>query len=408
LTTTRLVQISLCLLTSVVCGISTLHAQTLEYRAQHIRPDLWYNSVDGLQIGVRYFGYTDTGYSRAYQIKAGLWLNTFFPEVPVAYDLQFRHPLIHSRSNADQLSLSVESRFRDGLQRNFAGLQSLYQFGPDYDQVLRLYAGYFHYEQYALEHLVFPINWSTGIQNTIQAGAYLRNTLGGGYQTLRTDFLLGTGPQNHTLRLSGSTHHTLGTAIRMGVRLGSVIHTSADIRAEFATNLTYAQAWDWHDKAFFRSHGNLPVQMLYSGTAVTSSEFAGIRGYSRRDISRMRANNPSTIQQLHTVNLDLEWQNPLGKSLHNIPIAGPFLHLNTYLFADAGRVTHITTSALDSETLASAGAGLLFRINIPDYESASRGFTLRWDLPLWINSPAAGKSAIAFRHQLSFDIIIPF
>jgi len=47
-------------------------------------------------------------------------------------------------------------------------------------------------------------------------------------------------------------------------------------------------------------------------------------------------------------------------------------------------------------------------MNIPDYNNRARGFTLRWELPVWVSDPIAEQNPIRPRHHLSFELSIPF
>lgn len=393
----------------VLLGLNTrLHAQESAFWEQQWRAAAWYNTIDGPQLGVRYFGYRDVSYDRTWQVNAGLWVNTFFPDMPLAYDVRLKHPFLFPGTSPDYIALVLKSAFRDGHLRHSAGFTSRLATGNGPDQLLRFYANVYRYEQRDSDYLVFKQSWSQQDHFLAETGAYLRQTWLGGYQSVHIQALLGTGATANTLRASGTAQHAIGTRFRIGTRLGSVVQTSRDVRAEFDTNLSYASAWEWYESPFFRSHGQLPVAWVRQGNAVQSSVFVGVRGYANHDTRRFRQGQTSAIQQYYTGNLVLEWVNPIGRTLSKIPIAGPFLHLNTYAFADAGYIVYFNAASVRPETIASAGPGIQLRVNIPDYWSADRGFALRWDLPLWISSPAPGTSPFQFRQQLSFDIIIPF
>ncbi|MDZ7680297.1 MAG: hypothetical protein U5J63_00970 [Fodinibius sp.] len=78
--------------------------------------------------------------------------------------------------------------------------------------------------------------------------------------------------------------------------------------------------------------------------------------------------------------------------------------LRSYLFFDSGTSLGLT-SVEEKRTLADAGLGFLFSIDVPDYLGKSRGIAIRYDIPLWLSHPGSEKS-FRFRNVIGIGAII--
>lgn len=387
---------------------STAVTQPAVYEHQW-RPSFWFNTNDGIQTGVRYFFYRDHPDSDRYRVQAGLWLNTRIPENPIAYSIDFDHPITQFRSWQEPLTLGLESRFREGLHRHGGYLEKRRQTGPLDDQFItvRMHARYVHHVDRS--YLVFPETWSGQPHTVLSATGYFRHA---GMSRFITGWagITGTSISDDIQTEAGlSWYQPLNRLFTIGIKAGSRLHSATDGLPQWSSNLTFQQAALWHDNPWFRSHGSLPVTPLRNGQLVNSGVFPSLRGYARHDIRRFQTSDHNSIRAIHALSADLEIANPLDLYLQTIPIAGVFAHVKTRLFADAAIVRFRDTAVLTtSDFIANAGAGVLLHFNLPDQFGLQRGFTIRWDLPFWVSDPLDKESGITFRQQLSFDIIIPF
>lgn len=392
----------------ILAGTPSLSAQSATY--EHIlRPAFWYNTTDGIQLGVRYFGYQYHPENDKYRIYSGFWVNTKLPDNPVSYDLRLEHPLALTRAPQEPLTLGLHSRFRDGLHRHGGFIEKRLETGHTDDQFLRLTAGATYYHQIDSEYLVFPVNWSGSANTTLSGKAYFRNGIENRYQTAWTNIVASVTNSDIVLEVGSSWYERLNTYLAIGIKLGSRIHSSANGAPEWSTNLAYQSAALWNDKSFFRSHGTLPVAALQTGSIVSSGTMPSLRGYSRHDTERFQASDIHAVRALYGVSAELEIANPLDLYLRKMPIAGVFTHFKTRLFADAALVDYRDSAVIiTNKYIANAGIGILAYFNLPDYLAAERGFAIRWDVPFWVSDPFGTQNNFAFRNQLSFDIIIPF
>ncbi|MCC5925302.1 MAG: hypothetical protein JJU41_01965 [Bacteroidetes bacterium] len=376
---------------------------------QSWRPSIWYNTVDGAQLGVRYFGYLDDSTLDKYKVITGIWVNTALPTFPVAYDLRFEHPFFSQTSTLQPLILGVQSRFRDGLHRHGGFIEKRYHSGNHDDRFITFRMSSIYHRQQDSSYLVFPHNWNDKASTILTGTTYYRNNFKDRYFTAWASLTTSTTYNDAVLEAGSTLHHQINRLLAIGFKIGSRVHTGSDGYSALATNLAYQPAIHWHDNSWFRSHGTLPVAALRSGALVTTGSMSSIRGYSRHDAKRFTASDIHAIAALHGVSADVEIANPLDLYLRNIPVAGYFVHFKTRLFTDAAIVKYQENAQIITNNfIANAGAGILLYVNVPDVLARERGFALRWDIPFWLSDPLDSENPIKFRQQLSFDIIIPF
>jgi hypothetical protein len=152
-----------------------------------------------------------------------------------------------------------------------------------------------------------------------------------------------------------------------------------------------------------RARGTIPPAWMRSGNIQVAGG-ANLRGYTYQDIQRLNNFVDPLFTSLSSVNLELDYPNPLDKAFSKIPVFGGFIRLRSYLFFDAGTSLGLT-SFEDERVLADAGPGFLFSINIPDYLGKPRGIMIRYDLPLWI-SHAGTENSFKFRNVIGIGTVI--
>lgn len=134
----------------------------------HYYPDLWYNRVDGLKLGLRFEG----SFMRSvHKLNGGIWWNThwlqamaYWPEeneghydrfIPWNYSISWENPL---SSRWPSLQLGLSSRLMEGMWKHKAGLrwtpEGLGQFSFYFQTFWRPYS-------YDLAYLIYPMEWSS-------------------------------------------------------------------------------------------------------------------------------------------------------------------------------------------------------------------------------------------------------
>ncbi len=371
------------------------------------RPSFWYNSIDGVQIGARMFGYRDNPEMGSYRIKAGFWVNTFLPELPVSYELGFETPYVTFSAPREELTISLSSRLREGLHHHTVGIAKRIELGPLDDQYARFFIRGNLYDKFDKDYILFDGNWQQGLHILPEVGFYIRNgSEDSRYITLEATAKLFTGATNQTIDASITWFEPLNRFVNLGLALGMSQQTSNDTRTEHSTNLAFPTAFDQSFKPWLRSRGTIPSSFVRNGHYFSHTG-AQMRGYALHDVSRFRSAEFTNISGIRVISMEIDFWNPISKNIQRNELVSRFLHFKTYAFADGAHVTYRTNSTTQS-VIGNAGLGLHFRFNLPDYLAESRGFSIRWDVPFWVSDPVIDEKVLKFRHQLSFDIIIPF
>lgn len=373
-----------------------------------LRPTFWYNSKDGVQIGGRFLMYRDNPELGDLRLYTGVWLNTFFPDIPVSYSVRFENPIPILSAPSEEFTFRLTSSLREGHTRHVIGLRKRIATGRLDDQFVMLKVGLDYYRQFDDEYLLFQNSWSDRQHYLPQAGVYFRNAnVAGRYQTLEATFTGFTGTDNHRLNVSGSWVEPLGSYFTLSGAFLFAKHFSENTRPEHATHYAIEYGYNQHENPWFRSHGPMPATWVRNGIATNYRQTAVLRGYAKHDIERIKNGTAGDLSDLMVFSLEADVFNPIDAKLRDVSYAGVFMKFRTYLFADVGYVDRFNVPVRESVP-ANAGAGLMFNFNLPDYVGERRGFTIRWDLPVWVSDPVQGENPFQFRGQFSFDLTIPF
>ncbi len=76
-------------------------------------PDLWYNDVDGIRVGLRLKGQVPGTFEDGpHRIDAGVWLGTWIPSDPVSYYFNYTQPIGAISDFGSEGNVQVTSSFR--------------------------------------------------------------------------------------------------------------------------------------------------------------------------------------------------------------------------------------------------------------------------------------------------------
>ena len=369
-------------------------------------PDVWYNSVDGVRVGVRILGQDPNSFGDGpHRLNAGLWLGTKFPENPISYYLKFTEPIPAISDFGSEASISLETSYRTGFQQHGVSFNKRWQTGFNELNYKELSVGFRAEHRFDDDYLLYPqlwqsewlylasVNFDLTDQNTL--GRYFlslsadANIAGNSPSFIRTDF-------SFQQRTKLSDHFTLYSRVYSGFG-------TENTALEYLFAHSFRSPRNWMSQGLTRARGTIPPKWMQIGNIQVTGG-ANLRGYLSQDISALNDGFSPLYTSLSSVNLELDYPNPLDKAISDIPVLGGFINLRSYVFFDAGTSLGITSFEED-RTLSDAGLGFLFSIDIPDYLGKSRGLALRYDLPLWLSDPSAEES-FAFRNVIGIGAII--
>ncbi|MEO1022857.1 MAG: hypothetical protein AAFW89_09950 [Bacteroidota bacterium] len=384
-------------------------------------PDAWFNSEDGIRIGVRVLGEMDDAFnSGPHRLDAGAWFSTFLPDLPVSYFVRFTEPIPGFSTPFNEGSIYLQSSVRTGYSQHMLGAKKRIQ--PGFNE--------FRYTEIHLsisqEQLIDPVyrpfpalwqqEWKTLVRGSVVS--FSENKAGIMRYELNAMHNLNVASGSFsTFDVSIEHHKAISTFWGLRTRVFWGL-TSSDVAPEHANGVSFRPAAGWLNNGVSRAEGTIPSSWMDAGVFQIAGG-ANLRGYTERQISAIRSEglNPSAgfYESMLAVNFDIDFRNPIGQYVSELPYLGDIIRFRSYLFFDAGwlgdpisgfSTTPATTSSFTDETMLSdAGIGFLLNINIPDYLGKERGFTIRYELPLWLSDPG-NESSFKFRQLIGIGAII--
>lgn len=369
-------------------------------------PDLWFNSVDGIRVGARVVGQVPGSFGDGpHRLNAGLWLGTKFPANPVSYYLEFTEPIPSLSDFGSEANISLKTSYRTGFQNHGISFNKRWQPGFDELNYRELSIGFRAEHRFNSDYLLYPQLWQD--QWLYIASANLDITdegrLGRYFFSFSADGNI-AGSASGFLRseISFQQQIELSDQFTLFSRLYSGFAAEETAR-EYLFTHSLKPARFWMDQGITRARGTIPPTWMTIGNIQVTGG-PSLRGYNKQDIQMLNNGIAPLYTSLSSINLELNYPNPLDRKLKDIPILGEFITLRSYLFFDAGTSLGLTSFEED-QILADAGPGFLFSINVPDYLGKQRGLAIRYDLPLWLSNPGIEKS-FKFRNVIGIGAII--
>ncbi len=386
-------------------------AQSFSEKPYELRfaPDLWYNDVDGIRVGIRMRGQVPGTFDDGpHRLDSGLWLGTWLPSSPVSYYVKYTNPIPSISGFNSEGSYSLLSSIRTGFHRHGAGFDKRWQPGFNEDEFTQLAVFGGVYRHFDSEYLVFPALWQDEWTPYLSLTAERQQLTHAGFLYYRAAAVSGlTGGKEFFTGLQAEVRKSVELGSRLNLRLratGGVL--AGDSPPEQRYIASQAAAFHWMNSGFFRAKGTIPVPWLESGAFQLTGNGPNLRGYARRDAKQAGNGTPFFYDAYTAFNAEIDYPNPIDLLFERIPILGDFLRLRSYLFTDV-----FSGSVYDSdstENLADAGAGFALSLNIPDQLGRPRGFILRFDAPVWLSEPDEDDSAFKLRGVVSFGAVIGF
>ncbi|WP_276131987.1 M1 family metallopeptidase [Polluticoccus soli] len=394
----------------------------------YVRPDLWWNLVDGVKAGVHFEG--DYLYS-LYKLDATVWLNTHFLQgddylvfqsedwynryVPINYTFNFVTPLSKAMPH---LKLQVNSRLLDGLWYHRGGFNCQHD-----NNTLQLYAQtMWRPLAYDRDYLIYPNEWSSArahpnsSANAVATHSYsYKRGVGNFSFALRAPLLTGNSEDDFNYayaQLDARNYNNLGK-LEVRTRLFGRYGTGTNVPYESALFLAGANPEELMENKYTRSVGFVPNDWrTITGTDMNHFQqggglnLRGFAGYFVADDKEGKLLIGYKGRSGASANIEVDFDNYIKlrpKFTRN------WLHTDVYLFADAGAIEMSSASDLNqywnvtptttwSAIRADAGLGLAFTIKNWGVFEKAKPLTLRFDMPIVINRPPfANPDYAAFR-----------
>ncbi len=361
-------------------------------------PDVWYNSEDGVRLGIRVLGEHEGSFKDGpHRLDAGIWFGTNIPENPVSYYLSFTEPVKSISEFGEEGSFQIISSIRTGFARHSVQFNKRWQDGFNELRYKEIALSYNQEKMFDVDYRPYPIQWSSSWKSLLGANFILHNESEDNIFETNLSFQQNVNPSSTSfsvLNVEAWDVYPLNSSFTIGLRFFGGF-TSENATPEYLYTAGYAQPIQWLGNGVSRAKGTIPTNWLNDGFAQVSGS-GNLRGYTNTQFSDLTAGGFNSILAF---NSELEFPNPINNSL-NEGIIGEFVFLKSYLFMDAGTVFEGNPLLID------AGLGLQFSLNIPDFLGKPRGFAIRYEVPFWISEPDAGKSNFEFRNLIGFGAVI--
>lgn len=369
-------------------------------------PDLWYNDVDGIRLGVRLKGQVPGTFEDGpHRLDAGVWLSTWFPDTPVSYYLALTEPIPSWSEYGSEASVRAVSSIRTGYHTHGFIFSKRWQQGFDERNYREFEFSNTFEKRFDHEYAAYPVLWSDSnklissatfeIQENNSLGRY-NITGSAGIQLLDEAYSMARLEAVQRIPFN----ETWGLQLRA---FTGTVSENAATEYQFARSSLPVQ--HWMQSGLTRAKGTIPQNWMENGHFQVAGG-ANLRGYIHQDVESFRTVNPSLYSSIAAFNAELDYFNPVGLLFEQIPYLSEFLSFRSYLFFDAGRSLNIT-GVKDDRLFADSGAGFSLSLNIPDYLGKERGFVLRYELPFWLSEPGM-ENSWKLRYLFAVGAVISF
>lgn len=371
-------------------------------------PDVWYNDVDGIRLGLRVLGEVEGTFNDGpHRLDAGIWLSTWFPDNPVSYYASFTEPIGISDLGSET-SIQAISSIRTGYSQHSLQLNKRWQNDFDEYSYKEVSLSFSQEKMFDAEYRPFTQLWQPNSKSLLGLDARVSALPEMG------QFLGAISLKQNVSEEAGS--FTTGTiellqkidlnkSFRLRLR-GFAGFATDDTAPEYMFMASMSPAQSWIENGSSRAKGTIPETWLQAGSFQVGGG-ANLRGYLNSDINALTSGVNASFQSIWAVNTEFEFPNPVENKLQNISIVGDLVSFRSYLFLDIGKGLD-SVIGINEKLLSDAGTGFQLSINIPDYLGKDRGVFIRYDIPFWLSEPGGDESNFSFRQLVGLGAIFSF
>jgi hypothetical protein len=402
----------------------------------YIRPDLWWNPVDGIKAGIHFEG--DYLFS-LHKIDATIWWNTHILQedkylvyqneswykkyVPINYSFNYTTPV--SLSNP-KFQLQINSRLLDGLWYHRGGFNWL----ANSSNTLQLYGQtMWRTLGYDLDYLIYTNEWSSqrALPNSSINASWMHSYNyfnGNGHYKLsaRAPFLTGnsTAAFNYGYVQLEAINSNRIAKLELRTRFFGRYGVGNNVPYESALFAAGANPEEMMEDKYTRSIGVVPENWTGNVSQYETNHFQqggglNLRGYAGYFMADERNGEVLIAYKGRSgaaINAELDFSNYIRIKPK---VTRNWLSANIYLFADAGiselsQYNNISTywnttpTTMMSDVRVDAGLGTSFTIRKWGVFEKAKPLTIRFDMPLFLNRPPyANPQYFNFRYVVGIS-----
>ncbi len=402
-------------------------------------PDLWYNDIDGIRLGLRVLGEVEGTFKDGpHRLDAGVWVGSKLPDNPISYYLSFTEPIPAFSKFGGEGNLQLISLTRTGFSKHQLSFNKRWQRGfeeLDHTEISLFFSRQIRYNSnYLLNRYLWRESWLAILGTEIFISEDFKN---GRFATKLA--VQGNVDQSAVegefWRTTVETEYRrdFNESVKLRIRSFAGI-VSSFAQPEFKFLATSSSPIEWVDQGFSRANGLISTNWMNSGN-IHFDGGGNLRGYQNETGMILKAldqtvNGQFKVPLHHKIiafNIDLEFPNPLNTALKKIRYFGDIVEFRSYSFFDIGQgvgnrvvtdpnavqLPNIVPPEIESvfksgDWLMDAGLGFQFSANIPDYLGKDRGIFIRYDIPFWLSSPSNNESNFKYRNVVGIGAIFNF
>ena len=381
-----------------------------------IRPDLWWNSIDGTKVGVN----VSANYAKKKHIIDGtFWFNTGIGRnKDLVSDAAFRdvspwisYSLDYKNLIGKDAWFYYHSRLNDGISMDILGVNKSYG-----KNKINVFAKAF--SSYLIDNPYF-FDRKIELGNTFQQKFSSQNYTLNLHYTRNYQYKKGSGMVEIRFRTpslfteqffykleieSKQTSNILKSTLRTRFYAATMQSRFSGVR-ESQIMLAGANDEELLDNKFTRSVGIVPGSMFWNGTSTSNFHMGGglnLRGYAGYLAPALNSNNQIEYLYFGNSGVSTSAEFDFDNYINFRPKALRWLKVDAYMFADAGILSMQSTGSMGNPGFAApfrmdAGIGSVWTIRSWGKRNAIKPFSLRFDMPFFLNRPPAGEDYLAFR-----------
>ncbi len=357
------------------------------------RPDVWYNAVDGIKIGLHLEG---DYFKRDHFISSTLWYNSqlgatdkqprseIFPDY-ISGVFYFKNRL---EKIDDGLSWFTDLRSNEGLDMMEIGLEKSFR----KNNSLHLsYKGMIRYRSRDLTYLLYQDSWNENMLNSTVSLDWKKT-----YSRLKSNgkFIFGLrtsapGSDYQYAQLKPELLHNINLGkMLLKNRLFGFYTSGTNVAPESQLYMAQANPEEMMDNKFVRSRGFVPEQWLGFGNGLNRFHHGGglnLRGFSGY-LAPTEIND--SVQNSYrgfsgaAINMELEFSRLVNFKPKTL---SKYFSQATYMFFDAGTISTQTKARAFSPIRMDAGLGTALTIKSWGRFQKAKPLTLRFDMPFYVD-----------------------
>lgn len=370
-------------------------------------PDLWYNSVDGLRIGVKIRGQMAGSMGDGpHRLDVGFWLGSKWPSSPFSYYASLTELVPGWSSFGSEASFEIISSIREGFYSHGLTFRKRWQNGFNENEYVQLYVLADVNKRFDLDYVALPVLWDSKTLYMFEPNLEVNGNYGaiGPISQSLLFRIAGQGAFNQDFFTQLEFEQEGKIELYDDFKLGHRIFfstSSSNVPTQYQYRLSTGKAVEDLNNGFGRSKGTLPISGFEQGW-LHLPDGPNLRAYGLYEMKQIFTDKPNIYRSSAAINLELDVPNPISWIVDQTPILGGILNNRMYFFNDTGQGWGSEKSKIQSNF----GLGLSVGLNLPESLGKNKILTVRYDVPFWLSHPVATEPNFKYRSVLGFSNII--